>query len=369
MLWGFYNHGVLFVKGAVHAYLIYEDDMEMHFGSFGNVTAIVGENIMLNSSLTHTDGKPIIIKGPVLATHKLSDIIFDKLIETENGIEKLRSDEPDGAIAYLLRGDTLIDFSKEAIYNYAFFGLEIETAFNRIFRYPEIAAKNYLEWREDDTKCCWTTRYEEEGKWYRKVGKIVFNNRRYAASVVYEEGTKDYVLELKFIDSTRDKEKYNYKFFINDGALEATAIKFCIRQAITYFLAIDKYRFNLYNFSNMMATPLMPDKNQYLKVIFLNFIATISKASVNHQGEHKCDNILLVNTDNFAWHITLKKDVDHDFLIVEYRTDIYDKKTHFNSLTDSENIDFHNNFKRVWLELMKFIDRKMNQDQSILMKE
>lgn len=359
LLWGFYNHGELYVKGAAYAWVIYEDDMEMHFGSFGNVTAIVGDRITLNCSLTDTDGKLFFVEGPVWATHRLSDIVLNELIEeTEYGIERLRQSEPHDAMAYIKRGDTFIDGSKEAIYEYANFKVEMETAFETIFAYPEMLAQNYLEWREDNTECYWATRYEEDGKWYRKVGKIVFDSKYIAASVKYGEGTTNYELELKHIDLETDKAKYIWNFTVDDDVVEAKSVKFSIRQAIGYLLAIGKYRFTLQNFRKLLATPLIPDGKYSLKVAFLNFGGTISKAIATNKGEQKGDNIYLVNTGNFAWRVSLGKDADHEFLIVEYNANTSDKKMRFSSLADSENADYHKNLKIVWLELMNHIEKK-----------
>jgi hypothetical protein len=83
-LLGEYNHGELFVKGDTTAWLVYSDDMRMHFETFTAVQAVINVNrpdVSICSKLTDVDGSIIIVENYFPSTHKLSDIVNDLYIE------------------------------------------------------------------------------------------------------------------------------------------------------------------------------------------------------------------------------------------------------------------------------------------------
>ncbi|SFD89044.1 hypothetical protein [Flavobacterium phragmitis] len=112
VLAGEYNHGELFVKGDVTAWLIYSDDMWMHFERFTDVQAIVNVNrpdVLICGRVTDTDGAVIIVENYFPSTHQLSDIVNDDFIEyTSYGTEILGNNYLD----VFKEGLSIIDYDK-----------------------------------------------------------------------------------------------------------------------------------------------------------------------------------------------------------------------------------------------------------------
>lgn len=121
VLTGEYNHGELFVKGDVTAWLIYSDDMWMHFERFTNVQSIINVNrpdVLICSNVTDTDGSVITVENYFPSTHKLSDIVNDDFIEyTSYGTEILGNNY----LEVFAAGLSVIDHDKAEKYLYTDF--------------------------------------------------------------------------------------------------------------------------------------------------------------------------------------------------------------------------------------------------------
>ncbi|WP_242661180.1 hypothetical protein [Flavobacterium johnsoniae] len=121
-LLGEYNHGELFVKGDVTAWLIYSDDMLMHFERFTDVQAIISINrpdVLICSNVTDEDGTVITIENYFPSTHKLSDIVDDSFIEiSDYGTETLGNNYYEDAFK---EGLSILNYDKTEKYMYTNF--------------------------------------------------------------------------------------------------------------------------------------------------------------------------------------------------------------------------------------------------------
>jgi hypothetical protein len=234
LIWGEYNHGELFVKGSAYATLIYEKDMEMHFGGFGNVAGIVGERITLYCALADEDGTDIFSEEYVLPTCRLSDMVYDNLyFRTPYGEQELYAERgDDSAMDYLLEGKSFIDESKIRLYTHADFQNIFESSVEKLAVLPDFVTNNYLEWRDENAlECCWIKRYEFEGVWYRQIGRMIYGDKYISASVLYAEGTKEYDLNLEYF-TPQMTQKFAWTNAISDENVEVKMVKFGVLEAL-----------------------------------------------------------------------------------------------------------------------------------------
>ncbi|MCE7040139.1 hypothetical protein [Dyadobacter sp. CY312] len=234
VIWGEYNHGELFVKGNAYAALIYENDMMLHFGGFGNVAGIVGDQIKLYCSLTDEDETPVFSEEYVLPTCQLSDIVYDNLyFRTPYGQQELYEEkDEDSALDYLLEGKSFIDESKKASFTHVDFQEIFESSVEQLMVHPSFTANNYLEWRDENAlECCWIKRYEYDGVWYQQTGRMIYGDKYISATILCAEGTRDYDLNLEYFNNDMTP-KFAWTNAINDENIEVAIVKFGIRKAL-----------------------------------------------------------------------------------------------------------------------------------------
>ncbi|MFB9080539.1 hypothetical protein ACFFLS_20610 [Flavobacterium procerum] len=237
VLLGEYNHGELFVKGDVSAWLIYADDMNMHFEGFNNVQAVINAgrpDISICSRLTDTDGSIILIENYFPSTHKLSDIVADSYLEHDEVYDRetLVSDYYDTVFK---KGDSLIDHSKEERYSYngfrdAFIDM-IQTLSDKL----ETENEESLFCNYEDTDYSFV-HFEYDNKQYSQISATIVNGFNIRMRGLWCIDTQEIMLLLEYL---YDDESTKYQWMNDETAegIEFYSIKHAI---ITAFEVLNK---------------------------------------------------------------------------------------------------------------------------------
>jgi len=225
-LLGEYNHGELFVKGDVTAWLIYSDDMIMHFERFTNVQTIVNINrpdVMICSNLSDTDGSIITLENYFPSTHKLSDIVADSFIEYSNyGTEILGNNYYEEVFR---KGLSIIDYDKTEKYAYTNFRNQFINMIEILSGKQEFKDEGSLYEENTNSKYLFVS-FDYEGLKYSQLSEEIKNgfNIKMRALWCHENQEITLVLEYLYEDGN---PKYQW---INNET--APGIEFyCIKHA------------------------------------------------------------------------------------------------------------------------------------------
>lgn len=230
-LLGEYNHGELFVKGDSTAWLIYSDDMRMHFENFTAVQAVINAglpDISICSKLTDTDGSAIVVENFFPSTHKLSDIVNDAYIEysANNDFEILTSNYYQDVFK---QGFSLIDHTKSDRFLYVNFRNQFVNLIEVLANKEETIREGSLYFEDDTTKCSFVHFTYNEMQYYQIATEIVnaFNIRRRALWCI---DTKEITLILEYL---KDDGTTKYQWMNNETAqgLEYYSIKCAVINA------------------------------------------------------------------------------------------------------------------------------------------
>lgn len=226
-LLGEYNHGELFVKGDVTAWLIYSDDMLMHFERFTDVQAIISVNrpdILICSNVADENGAVMIIENYFPSTHKLSDIVHDSFIEiSDYGTEILGNNYHEDAFK---QGLSILDYEKTEKYMYSNFrdqfieminvlsGLEYVKHIDRISKKSE--GNDYL-----------FIPFEYEGKKYSQISEDIANGFNIRLRALWCYDNEEITLLLEYLYEDRNP-KYQWA---NDEKAPGIEM-FCVKRAV-----------------------------------------------------------------------------------------------------------------------------------------
>ncbi|CAC9976068.1 hypothetical protein [Flavobacterium panici] len=197
---GEYNHGELFVKGDVTSWLIYSDDMLMHFERFTDIQAIVSVNrpdIMICSNLSDADGNIITIENYFPSTHKLSDIVDDSFIEhSEYGTEILGNNYHEDVFN---EGLSILDYDKKEKYMYTDFRSQF------INMVEVLSQLEYVKHIGRISKKSGTNEYSfipftYEGKKYSQLSEEIGNGFNIKMRALWCHDDEEITLVLEYLD-------------------------------------------------------------------------------------------------------------------------------------------------------------------------
>lgn len=225
-LLGEYNHGELFVKGDVTAWLIYSDDMLMHFERFTNVQAIINisrPDVLICSNLSDTDGSIITVENYFPSTHTLSDIVQDSFIEySDYGIEILGNNYHEDAFK---KGVSIIDYNKTEKYMYTDFRNQFINGIEVLSEKEEFKSDGRLYKENSNTKYLFIP-FDYEGMKYSQISEEIANGFNIRMRTVWCHDTKEITLVLEYLDEDGNP-KYQWA---NDET--APGIEFyCVKRA------------------------------------------------------------------------------------------------------------------------------------------
>uniref|UniRef100_UPI00035CD20A hypothetical protein n=1 Tax=Flavobacterium sp. WG21 TaxID=1229487 RepID=UPI00035CD20A len=226
-LLGEYNHGELFVKGDVTAWLIYSDDMWMHFERFTNVQAIVNvgrPDVLICSNLTDTDGSIVTIENYLPSTHRLSDIVNDSFIEySDDGTEILGNNYYDDCFK---KGLSIVDQNKSDQYLYTDFRAQFKEAVETIVEMEKFKTEERLYSNIGNTTHLFVS-FDYEGKKYSQLSEEIGNGFNIRMRGLWCHDTEEITLILEYLD-----EEGNPKYqWMNDETTSGIEF-YCIKRAV-----------------------------------------------------------------------------------------------------------------------------------------
>lgn len=228
---GEYNHGELFVKGEVSAWLIYSDDMLMHFEMFNNVQSVISANrpdVTICSRLSTADGETIMIESYFPSTHKLSDIVKDLYVEysTDYDRETLISDYFEKVFK---EGLSLIDHEKEDRYLYTNFRDQFVVMVQTLLD-NEVTVKDGSLYVEDGISKYSFVKFSHEEERYCQIATTIINGFDIRMRALWNVESKEITLLLEYLD---EEENTKYQWINNETAvgIEYYAVKHAIIEA------------------------------------------------------------------------------------------------------------------------------------------
>ena len=226
-LLGEYNHGELFVKGDVTAWLIYSDDMLMHFERFTNVQTIVNINrpdVLICSNLSDADGSIITVENYFPSTHKLSDIVADTFIEyTDYGTEILGNNYYEDVFR---KGLSIIDYDKTEKYAYTNFRSQFINMIEVLSEKQEF--KNDGSLYEENTSAKYVfVSFDYEDMKYSQISEEITNGFDIKMRALWCHETQEITLVLEYLYEDGNPK---YQWINNETA---PGIEFyCIKHAV-----------------------------------------------------------------------------------------------------------------------------------------
>ena len=222
---GEYNHGELFVKGDLKAWLVYSDDMAFHFERFTDVQAIISAgrpDILICSNVQDTDGSVITVENYLPSTHKLSDIVDDAFIEISTyGSEILGNNYLD----VFKDGLSILDYDKKEKYMYADFR-------NQFINMVEVLSENE-ELKENGSIVRHISGitylfvpFDYEGKKYSQISEEIANGFGIRSRALWCHDDQEIMLILEYLNEDGDP-KYQW---MNDENAQGIEF-FCVKQA------------------------------------------------------------------------------------------------------------------------------------------
>lgn len=226
-LLGEYNHGELFVKGDVTAWLIYSDDMWMHFERFTNVQAIVNvgrPDVLICSNLTDTDGSIVTIENYLPSTHRLSDIVNDSFVEySDDGTEILGNNYYHDCFK---KGLSIVDQSKSDQYLYTDFRAQFKEAVETIVEMEKFKTEERLYSNIGNTTHLFVS-FDYEGKKYSQLSEEIGNGFNIRMRGLWRHDTQEITLILEYLD-----EEGNPKYqWMNDETTNGIEF-YCVKHAV-----------------------------------------------------------------------------------------------------------------------------------------
>ncbi|KRD10426.1 hypothetical protein ASE21_12035 [Flavobacterium sp. Root901] len=224
-LLGEYNHGELFVKGDITAWLIYSDDMLMHFERFTDVQAIVNINrpdVMICSNVSDADGAVITVENYFPSTHKLSDIVNDSFIEhSGSGTEVLGNNYYD----VFKEGLSIIDYDKTEKYSYTNFRDQFIEMVKVLSDHEDVKDNGRLIKYISGTTYSFIP-FDYEGKKYSQISEEISNGFSIRIRSLWCHDDQEITLILEYLDEDGDP-KYQW---MNDETAPGIEL-YCVKAA------------------------------------------------------------------------------------------------------------------------------------------
>lgn len=223
-LWGFYNHGELFVKGGIIAWLIYTDDMNMHFGTFTATEAIISNltfDIKLNLNLVDENNNDLQDENWFPSTHQLSAIVKDEYLEkTDYGKLNINFQ---GETAFE-KGEIIVDLNKEDLYQYKNFKEDLKKIATELSEIAKTKETNYLSKTEHSSEYSFLI-FEHENTTFHQVEKKIGEVSKIKQRIVY--APNDLNNNILLLEYLHDDEtvKYQWSDTIDSSMLELRCVK------------------------------------------------------------------------------------------------------------------------------------------------
>ncbi len=221
---GEYNHGELFVKGDLIAWLIYSDDMLLHFERFTDVQAIVSANrpdILICSNVTDTDGSVITVENYLPSTHKLSDIVDDSFIEISFDKTETLSNYED----VFRDGLSILDYNKTEKYTYTNFRSQFIHMVEVLSEIEELKTNEKIVRHISGTTNLFVP-FDYEGKKYSQISEEISNGFNIRMRALWCHEDQEIMLIVEYLDEDGDP-KYQW---INDENAPGIEL-FCVKHA------------------------------------------------------------------------------------------------------------------------------------------
>ncbi|WP_239455779.1 hypothetical protein [Flavobacterium ginsenosidimutans] len=222
---GEYNHGELFVKGDLTAWLIYTDDMLFHFERFTDVQAIISASrpdVLICSNVQDTDGSVITVENYLPSTHKLSDIVDDAFLELSSyGNEILGNNYLD----IFKEGLSILDYDKKEKYSYADFRNQFINMVEVLSENEELKENGKIVRHISGTTYLFIP-FDYEGKKYSQISEEISNGFSIRMRALWCHEDEEIMLILEYLD-----EEGNPKYqWINDENAPGIEL-FCVKNA------------------------------------------------------------------------------------------------------------------------------------------
>lgn len=221
---GEYNHGELFVKGDLIAWLIYTDDMLFHFERFTDVQAIISAgrpDVLICSNVQDTDGSVITVENYLPSTHKLSDLVDDAFVENSNGNEILGNNYLD----IFKEGLSILDYDKKEKYLYADFRNQFINMVEVLSENEELKENGKIVRHISGTTYLFIP-FDYEGKKYSQISEEISNGFSIRMRALWCHDDQEIMLILEYLDENGDP-KYQW---INDENAPGIEL-FCVKNA------------------------------------------------------------------------------------------------------------------------------------------
>lgn len=222
---GEYNHGELFVKGDVTAWLIYSDDMLMHFERFTDVQAIISVNrpdVLICSNVTDADGSIITIENYFPSTHKLSDIAADSFIETSDYGTEILDNYQDA----FKEGLSILDYDKTEKYGYTNFREEFIKMIQVLSELEYVKHIGGISKKVGNNEYSFTP-FEYEGKKYSQISEETGNGFNIKLRALWCHDDQEITLVLEYLHDDGNP-KYQW---VNNETAEGIEM-YCVKRAV-----------------------------------------------------------------------------------------------------------------------------------------
>ncbi|WP_246236374.1 hypothetical protein [Flavobacterium ajazii] len=222
---GEYNHGELFVKGDLIAWLIYTDDMLLHFEHFTDVKAIISTgrpDILICSNVQDTDGSVINVENYLPSTHKLSDIVEDVFIEKSSyGNEILGNNY----LEVFKEGLSILNYDKKEKYLYADFRNQFINMIEVLSENEELKENGKIVRHISGITYLFIP-FDYEGKKYSQISKEISNSFSIRMRALWCHEDQEITLILEYLDE-EGNPKYQWMNDENASGIEL----FCVKNA------------------------------------------------------------------------------------------------------------------------------------------
>ncbi|PBI90231.1 hypothetical protein BSF41_19030 [Flavobacterium sp. ACN2] len=223
---GEYNHGELFVKGDLIAWLIYTDDMLFHFERFTDVQAIISSgrpDVLICSNVQDTDGSIITVENYLPSTHKLSDIVDDAFVELSSyGSEILGNNYLD----IFKEGLSILDYDKKEQYSYADFRNQFINMVEVLSENEELKENGKIVRHISGTTYLFIP-FDYEGKKYSQISEEISNGFNIRMRALWCHEDEEIMIILEYLDENGDP-KYQWMNDENAPGIEF----FCVKNAV-----------------------------------------------------------------------------------------------------------------------------------------
>lgn len=223
---GEYNHGELFVKGDLKAWLIYSDDMLFHFERFTDVQAIISANrpdILICSNVQDTDGSIITVENYLPSTHKLSDIVEDSFVENSDYNEEILGNN---YLDVFKEGLSILDYDKKDKYMYADFRSQFINMVEVLSETEEQKENGKIVRHISGTTYLFIP-FDYEGKKYSQISEEIANGFGIRMRALWCHEDQEIMLILEYLDENGDP-KYQWMNDENAPGIEL----FCVKNAV-----------------------------------------------------------------------------------------------------------------------------------------